>query len=554
MKGRKRFAAGVLGVLDHITKRKYQAESSLCTVGEDEGESVACEQSGGGLTPGSCGSGTESGDGSSMGYCDKRWRASVQPHVAVHAASSQRSTTNSFASEINFLCRGDEEVVDMCLYLAQLLSTARTCEAFVALLNLLVEHGADTVMASLRRAGLQSHIFSLLCKVSVNSVTAGNERLFFLVFAHLIALSEREAICNDELVCFLVDSLRPKEKGVVGDHVKKFHWSACARRPNSSGMAAENGKEPAKAVGRLIKSDEGSSAASLVLRALLDIVFYFNGRASLPGEKNVSVIFVQHGGLELAAGLMNGPECVDALHLLEVVTLCESLKENYAVELQKAVLTVAQFVVDKAGACADDLLNAALRVLTNLTSLVPWAFHGETEEKKSICTALVAVIIKTLVDADAMPDTLALALCLTTNIVKWEADEGCSEFTALLVRLPSFLQRVAVLMLRAYNAEGTEWQVIAGYYALLLAVLSLCDSPSLQLRIPVTTSITNAAKRTSAGKAAEEKPMALIVAILQEFVLFHSAARALTKDNLRNMNGVIEEVMKRNGIEISATL
>jgi hypothetical protein len=61
-----------------------------------------------------------------------------------------------------------------------------------------------------------------------------------------------------------------------------------------------------------------------------------------------------------------------------------------------------------------------------------------------------------------------------------------------------------------------------------------------------------ARQRSDASKVRQlrAKPMMLVVAILQEFVLFQSCAGILTKDVLLSMHDVVEKLITQNHIVV----
>ncbi|ORC93835.1 uncharacterized protein TM35_000017120 [Trypanosoma theileri] len=466
---------------------------------------------------------------------------------------SQKSTGSAFATEISFFCKEEEETADMCIYLARAVSSARTQEALIALVKHFITHDPSIVMMSLKRSGLQSKLLDILCKTSNEGIKIEQQCLFLRFFVFIVKLCDIEILCEVSLIKFLLLHCKPPQESSndvvsVKTH-QSSHWSQRVKRtPTVAVSQRQDITELTLLINTLLgEKEDKTSLASLALRALLDITFRQNSNLALFADSNICLIFAELGGFDIVSALLSGNECEDALHLLEVVTLCEGLRTTHTLALRQTALHLVRLIT------ADDdehhgEINAALRVLTNVTGLVPSVLSGEDKE----CHALATKAAKTLLDDEAMPDTLAFTLCFTTNIVKWEAREGHTNFTSSLVESPFFLTRIASLTFRAYHTEDTEKNVLAGYYALLLAVLSLCAAPTLELRVPVMTAVAEATKGTVAGKKVESKPMTLIVALLQEFIFFQSSAGSLTKDSLLSMNNIIESVVKHNNIEITS--
>ncbi|KEG15459.1 hypothetical protein DQ04_00071270 [Trypanosoma grayi] len=516
----------------------------------------------------------DDGDSQSIGSDAARMQA--VSNLSADQMDSQKSAANAFTTEMSFFSRVEEDIADMCVYLARTVSTARTHDAFVSLVEHFVKHGPETVMLSLKRSGLQPRLLDLLCRSSFQWSRGECQRLFLNFFVLVVKLSDTEALCDSALISFLLLNSQPTKKALQpppsltsttlspaasspGEESlvveRPLHWSqrvrqakvvakASPREPNTTDLKA--------VVGQLCGTETDVSGASLALRALLDIVFRQNRNTALHADTSVCLMFAELDGFDIVAAFLTGEECSDALHLLEAVTLCEGLRTLHALKLERTAACLVRFLTGKDGKqrmedeAWHNTMNAALRVLTNVTGLVPSVLCELLQEGR----ALAELAAEVLTDADAPPDTLAFTLCLVTNIVKWEARERIDAFTSCLVEDPSFLPRVASLTFRAYHAEDTEKNVVAGYYALLLAVLSLCASPALQLRVPVMTAVAHATKGTVAGKMVEAKPMTLIVALLQEFVLFQGSAGSLTKESLVSMSSIIDSVVLHNDIEV----
>ncbi|KAH9577546.1 hypothetical protein LSM04_008053 [Trypanosoma melophagium] len=477
----------------------------------------------------------------------------ITANTSYEQIDSQKSTGSAFATEINFFCKEEEEMADMCIYLARAAASARTQEALIALVKHFITHGASTVMLSLKRPGLQSKLLDILCNSSTGGIKNEQQFLYFRFFVFIVKMCEIEVLCEISLVRFLLLHCQSPQEGsntaISVTTSQSTHWSQRVKRvPTVAVSQRQDLTELTEVVNTLLgQKEDNTSMASMSLRALLDITFRQNNNLAIFADSSICLIFAELNGFDVVSALLCKNECEDALHLLEVVTLCEGLRSTHSLALQKTALHLGRLITRE----DDDnhpKINAALRVLTNVTGLVPSVLSGQEKE----CRALANKAAKTLLDDEVMPDTLAFTLCFTTNIVKWEARQGYMDFTSSLVDSPLFLTRIASLTFRAYHAEDTEKNVLAGYYALLLAVLSLNAAPSLELRISVMTAVAEATKGTDAGKKFESKPMTLIVAILQEFLFFQSSAGSLTKDSLLSMNNIIESVVKRNNIEVTS--
>lgn len=107
----------------------------------------------------------------------------------------------------------------------------------------------------------------------------------------------------------------------------------------------------------------------------------------------------------------------------------------------------------------------------------------------------------------------------------------------------------AMFSLRHGRAEVGR-NVAAAYAAALLAALSLGDVHGA--RMAVLRCLVAAARHHGASNQLGSTPMAYVVAVLQEFILFQSSHRLLTRDNLVGLHLLIERAVKENKIGVSS--
>ncbi|RNC37660.1 hypothetical protein TcCL_NonESM13168, partial [Trypanosoma cruzi] len=119
---------------------------------------------------------SESMNGTSTNDRSAVSRVLTIPSGSMNPSDSQKSTGGAFTTEINFFCRAEEDLADMSLYLARVVSSARTPDAFVALVEHFSKYGAETVMLSLKRSGTQPKLLGHLCSVPDGGLTKGYQQ------------------------------------------------------------------------------------------------------------------------------------------------------------------------------------------------------------------------------------------------------------------------------------------------------------------------------------------------------------------------------------------
>lgn len=275
-----------------------------------------------------------------------------------------------------------------------------------------------------------------------------------------------------------------------------------------------------------------------------------------------SMLFFAAGGFQTVAALLAclGPSPQPSstlqtrlLQLLEVATcspdLADAARSPAATfePLLRHVLAVVWGATETLRAVFNP---TAARVAINITSLFP----ALVPRDPSTC-AVIASSFASLLAQDASPpvqqqqqqqqqaashadtDSLTLAACLLVNLLlRGENDTLRWELLEAPALLDALVGRVAALR----RADDVESNVKAGYLALVVASLSLHDD---EARVAVVTSLSRL------EGAVRERPMKLIAAILQEFILFQSAAGVLTQGALLSMHSLANLVIGQNSID-----
>lgn len=149
-----------------------------------------------------------------------------------------------------------------------------------------------------------------------------------------------------------------------------------------------------------------------------------------------------------------------------------------------------------------------------------------------------------------------------------------SEVTELIA---SFFDELVQKLFFFYTyPESNEYLVIAGYYAILVCMLSLLTYCGESLRIPTISALArcyekvmrrtdlnngNGVKKEAAGVALSsfsleqslEQPMRIAIAVVQEFLLFQSETGTLCQSTLIEVTEILDRVMVANKISVLHT-
>lgn len=334
-----------------------------------------------------------------------------------------------------------------------------------------------------------------------------------------------------------------------------------------------------------------SENCSVALQVLMDLLMRQNQSDSSRLDR-LETSILEADGLEVLAQLVTHAASLgevtvlshQVFSLLEVITVGPSVK-MYTTQLSHCVDTVSALLPIKENPmvtaevqlppakqeqerCSvsqrpilrtvDDELRV-LRVLTNLTALDP--YPGSEEATKRIGLYVRSVLLHPLPpEEDA--ERLTFVLCCAINAAKLECfyrqvpgKHTNTPFVSSL--LPKDMESACVLkaMMRhlflCYRSHTTEYLVIAGYYALLIGILSLVKYENKDLRVSIITVIAQTEKKDVAEST--DQPMAIIVAIIQEFLLFQSNASALCETAFIEINEIVDHILIANKISLPET-
>lgn len=244
-----------------------------------------------------------------------------------------------------------------------------------------------------------------------------------------------------------------------------------------------------------------------------------------------------------------------------------------------------------------DLSFEAIRVVINLTSVLPQLIPSSArslflQEACAWARQYIHLLDPSAVVAeegsddngtDDFYDNVTLSICLAINLLRRGANVEAVRCLTENNNLASAsaLLHAAKVMVYWYESGDTRQSVLSGYIAMLLACISLCTGSSEDYRVAVITAITKGiasksllrgetqlslensqdshelhcavSRQDEAANNARKlraKPMMLVVAILQEFVLFQSSAGILTKEVLLSMHHVVEKLIQQNHIVV----
>ena len=112
-----------------------------------------------------------------------------------------------------------------------------------------------------------------------------------------------------------------------------------------------------------------------------------------------------------------------------------------------------------------------------------------------------------------------------------------------LLERRDFLDALVADVDTLHRATDVSRNVLAGYTAIVLALLSLSDTNA---RLAVVGAISRRIREARRDTA--KAPLRWVVAILQEFLLFQSSAGILTRDMLVLLEQLTAALKKENGI------
>lgn len=525
-------------------------------------------------------------------------------------SDSQQSSDSLGDTELARLYRRDDEVADMALFLSQAMANTPSFPSFCALLDHLVSSGVETVLSSLNRNGsLEAFFFPLLgarfpgngCLTTCPNLNA----CLLWAIRCLVSQCSLETFCCAPVVeCLLSQlqgSLSPNANSRQGfisggpttqSLKKRAHWSeGCKQKKTVAADAVAvlaplvselewarltqllaqlpsgdaNCKTGDDAAGAAQLREECRDPASQALGVLLDLVLRQNQLGGEFAEGTcVARLFGGLGGFRALSAVLAAAVTEALLHetlaFLEVATGSHRVGQDVSLRDVSHVLVPMLTSGDLARGSRARL--AVLRVLTNITGISP-GLVGRLD-----LVALGHTIREVLSEPGQShargeaAEEATFALCCAVNIVKWEIEGGTDDFTesldldgcAVYEPRPDVLGCAARAMLVCYHSGDTADTVLAGYYALFLGVASLassCARDDGSFRVPVITAVAEATRGMSIGRSSAAVPMKVVVAILQEFLLFQSASGTLTREGMLDMNNILASLVGANKIEIT---
>lgn len=468
------------------------------------------------------------------------------------------------------LQRKEEETADMFLFLAKALGRIASAAALLALANFVMEKGWVCVMLALKHVGTLEEALWVLCEAPLVGETHRQRlRIVRLLIGEMpdeLVIGERVV---NRLVLFWMESssistplsTSQSPHHNTGEPTVRIasHWSYRLTKSTSKSPLVDEVGMLKNRMDSICGADAhndvvDSTAATIAMSMLLSVALRQNRlpASGVPETVSVPLVFVSLGGLEvLVSQLSKADERAVTLPFLEVITACSALETSAGAALcplaQKLVHLVDCHTDHECITEAEE--QSILRILTNVTHIKPTVFDGLKEGVQLACYYRERLLHPNKFS----PEVISFCLCGAVNIARAEVIAHCGVFIeAFLNGEEDVLQAIAHSMYSLYVREGdTESVVMSGYHALLLGVLSLSDLPHLSLRVPVTTAVATATKDTPLGRQTEKKPMVVVVAILQEFLLFQSASGTLTKECLLEMTQIADALVTVNGIEVA---
>ena len=198
------------------------------------------------------------------------------------------------------------------------------------------------------------------------------------------------------------------------------------------------------------------------------------------------------------------------LQLAEVATCCEELSgaagSTKPFELLLAGLISVLHVTHESSEESDSTIAMlALRVMLNVTTLFPSVVP--TQEGEPLCT-VVADLCNLMKSRPLCSDYTTCCAALLVNMLVSGANEA---LRWALLKADGLLETFVDMTGRLRKEDSVEASVCAGYLCVLLGSLSLDNSTA---RIRIITALT------ALESVVPSYPMALVIAVIQEFVMF----------------------------------
>eukprot|EP00796_Vickermania_ingenoplastis_P004427 gene4427-3226_t len=469
----------------------------------------------------------ESGKGSCSSCLHSSGSQTTAPASNPSSIAARQSTSEALSSdsenayrvsEISLLQRHDDNIADMCMFVVKTLNQLGSTTALKSFVSYLSTTGVKRCMYALKQAGTEDEMMDVLFHTKLLNPLC--KPLQLAVAYHLLTNSESQLLGQRSAANFFLSFCNNQDNmalyktgtGELVNKEKPRHWST----PRKKSVAPENDAELSctkEAAQHLCRMDqlpvnlEGEcDACALAVWCLKKLLTCENEVSSWRlGSMHAAVVDAQ--GINILSRLVNHSYAShefqrNVLQLLELLTAFPSVSVHPS-DLSLCV----QEVTDALQQNAD-------------------SFSAETSCLHKLGTYFRGILVS---PKEGDQDLPPFVLCCTINILKRECcKQAGTPFTASLLKNVNEEKIFSSLMRNLfcfYNSTATEDVVLAGYYAIIVGMLSLIEIDGEELRIPVITAISKC--NAECVQQSLNQPMSVIVAVIQEFLLFQSRASTL---------------------------
>lgn len=466
-------------------------------------------------------------------------------------------------SEIESLLRKDNELTEMCLFLAKTLSELSSSSALESMLCFLVKSGFRSCLQAVKQSGLEGEWINFLC---ASKMKQPSEAKIVLCIVFLVVLNCDASVLSEEstiefFLSSLVEITSESDNAFPSQqNLESLHWSNPKKRKivfkSNEKKLSEQLFSQICAVEKSLLPALDSKIHELGETYLLELVMRQNNSSSSRLE-NIHDSIMKCNGLErivklLAERVKKGKLDKKLLMLLELLTISPAV-EPYVDQLSncfQGLLHITGNLRDNIERLGSEIDVLILRVLTNISGVR--SFLASENCAISLESYLGDMLFsKSNQDLERLP----FALCCAINIAKKECRSSAKDTPFCSAFLPDdeISERFSILiehLFQHYQSDDTEHLVIAGYYALLVGVLSLVG-PQKKYRIPIITCLSSLNTVFTMSKVSRDQPMTFVVAVMQEFLLFQSSAGTLYQCAFVEISEIIDRIVADNQISVS---
>lgn len=483
---------------------------------------------------------------------------------SLYSQSSEESQDASGVSEVVRLSRKDNNIADLCLFLAKALCRLGSADALLSLLEHVHQAGPSQCFYALARIGAEEEFMEAMIATQMKTVEL--RALLLRAVIYFLSGAEGVAVMRHSVIAFLLSYCDLNGCNGDTDVVEKKtvspspapHWSTPRKREITkttdipAKLEALLPKDPTDCLGSCTTSHRH---CLISLQYLLQAALHQNGKGA-DHVTNIYQLIGEAGGisrlsdvlLSLHSQRLNEEGLLHAaLSLLEVLTASPATKQ-FVEQLRPCADILASLLSD----CNDsDILRASevfiLRAFTNVTAVNPSPV-GEASAR-----LFGAYTRRFLLGASMDTDCLPYVLCCGINVLKVErtAESESLPYSSEMLAEgdTTFLMGIIGRLFELYDSSATEKIVIAGYFALFIGILSLVPMKERSLRIAIITALKKLRAAQLQGPSAE-KPMMVIAAIIQEFLLFQSKAETLCQEAFIEITEIIDGIVAANTISL----